>query len=92
MANNRRRKERKPLDRQVWIDREDGSPVTACSLINMSETGAKLAFPAPKELPAQFILRMSRDGRVARKCRLAWATGNEVGVAFVARLVTSGAG
>jgi hypothetical protein len=89
MPNDKRRKVRKPIERRVWIDAADGSVVAECKLLNMSETGAKLLLGAPKELPDSFILRLSKDGRVARKCRLAWNSGNEIGVAFTARLVTA---
>jgi hypothetical protein len=91
-SSNKRKNVRKPIERHVWIDLEDGSQVTECRLVNMSETGAKLALVAPRELPTDFVLRLSKDGRVARKCRLAWSSGNDIGVAFTARLVGATAG
>ena len=87
MSSNQRKSVRKPMERYVWIDLEDGAPATACRLANMSEGGAKLILQSPRELPGNFILLLSKDGRVARKCRLAWTSGNSVGVAFTARLV-----
>ena len=87
MLKNKRRSPRKPIERHVWIDREDGSALIECVLGNMSDTGAKLILKAPQEFSGQFVLRLSKDGRVARKCRVAWASANEIGVAFVARLV-----
>jgi len=92
MASNKRKTVRKPIERFVWIDLGDGAPVTECRLSNMSDAGAKLILPSPRELPSNFILRLSKDGRVARKCRLAWSSGKDVGVAFTARLVTAAAG
>jgi hypothetical protein len=94
MANstNKRKTVRKPIERYVWIDLGDGAPATECRLSNMSDTGAKLVLPSPRALPANFILRLSKDGRVAHRCRLAWSLGSDVGVAFTARLVTASAG
>lgn len=87
MISEKRKVCRSSLERRVWIDLGDGSPVVECVLRDISDTGAKLLCTAPKELPDQFVLRLSMDGRVARKCRVAWKSGNEIGVAFVARFV-----
>ena len=86
MRNDKRKTGRKALERKAWIDQGGGSPELDCAIGNMSETGAKLLFTSPPKLSAEFVLRLSRDGRVARKCRLAWTSDNEVGVEFVARL------
>ena len=88
MPSNKRKSLRRSIERYVWIDLGDGSALNECALGNMSETGAKLILAAPKEFPKQFILRLSKDGRVARKCRIAWTAGNEIGVLFTARLVS----
>ena len=92
VSSNKRKTVRKPIERFVWIDLGDGAPVTQCRLSNMSDNGAKLILPSPRELPANFILHLSKDGRVARKCRMVWNSGKDVGVAFTARLVTAMAG
>jgi hypothetical protein len=92
MHSDKRRSPRKSIERYVWIDLGDGSPPTECVLGNMSDTGAKLVLRAPREFPNEFILLISKDGRVARKCRVAWTSNNEIGVAFVARLVGAATG
>jgi hypothetical protein len=91
MGNEKRRNQRKSIERRAWIDCGDGSPLVLTSLGNMSETGAKLVFTEPAQLPAEFVLQLSVDGRVARKCRLAWTDGNFVGVQFTAKLVAGAA-
>src|SRR4051794_28528141 len=88
MGKELRKKRRQHFERLAWIDLGNGAPVEICVLENLSETGAKLVFRATKRLPDYFILRLSSDGRVARKCRLAWQSGNKSGVEFVARLVS----
>lgn len=88
MLPEKRKARRRSLERRVWIDLGDGSPVVECMLRDISNTGGKLIFTEPKELPEQFVLRLVMDGRVARKCRVVWKSGNEIGVAFVAHLVS----
>jgi hypothetical protein len=86
----KRKKQRKALQRKVWIDLGDGTPAIECALGNMSESGAKLIFSEqPGKLPHQFVLLLAQDGRVARQCRLAWNYGDEVGVEFIARRIGS---
>lgn len=87
MLSEKRKSRRTSVEQPVWIDRADGSPLVECVLANMSKTGAKLTFSVLPELPQEFVLRLSRDGRVARKCRVAWASERAVGVEFTARLV-----
>jgi hypothetical protein len=84
----KRKKQRKALQRRVWIDLANGTPALECALGNMSEFGAKLIFSNKVgPLPSQFVLLLAQDGRVARQCRLAWKYGEEVGVEFIARRV-----
>jgi hypothetical protein len=88
MGADKRKSRRQPLDRRAWLHAEEnGALIVECTIINMSETGAKLVLKGAADLPEQFILRLSADGRVARKCRIAWESGSEMGVQFVARLV-----
>jgi hypothetical protein len=55
----------------------------------MSNTGAKLIFSdGVGALPLQFTLLLAEDGRVARKCRLAWKELDQIGVEFIARRVS----
>jgi len=88
MEKDQRKNRRKLFERRAWVQFEDGTSIEECLLSNLSERGAKLVFKEKKDLPAHFILRLSMDGRVARKCRLAWHSGNEIGVEFTARLVS----
>ncbi len=89
MREEKRKKQRKPLQRRAWIDLANGAPMIECALGNMSDTGAKLVFSnAVGKLPNQFVLLLAKDGRVARKCRLAWKGRDEIGVEFIARRVS----
>jgi hypothetical protein len=89
MGRELRKKRRLIFERRAWIEPGNGAPVELCIIENLSETGAKLVLRTGKRLPSYFILRLSEDGRVARKCRVAWQSGNESGVEFVARLLNT---
>ncbi len=52
-----------------------------CRIRNISETGARLEFPAPQLLPHTFELHV--EGMPDRLCMLRWAKGNQAGVWFV---------
>jgi len=61
-----------------------GAEHYTCMVTNMSLTGATLIFDAPIDLPQDFLIQLTRDGRVSRRCSLTWADGREAGVLFAA--------
>jgi hypothetical protein len=87
LRSEKRKNQRQPIQRHVWIDLANGAPLIECELGNMSDKGAKLLLPGRRDLPVQFVLRLAKDGRVARKCRIAWKQGDTIGVEFTARRV-----
>ncbi len=62
----------------------DGTVVEQCKLVNVSASGAKLAFKSAAEVPDLFVLLLSRSGKVRRQCEVAWRSEKSVGVRFVA--------
>lgn len=52
-----------------------------CTVRNISETGVKIALPAPTALPENFFLRME-DGREFR-CVVRWRKLAEFGLEFL---------
>ncbi|HWM46292.1 MAG TPA: PilZ domain-containing protein [Xanthobacteraceae bacterium] len=62
----------------------DGSWQVPCTIIDVSQTGAKLHLDAPIdgiELK-DFILKLSQFGTAQRDCELAWHRGDFIGVRF----------
>jgi hypothetical protein len=54
-----------------------------CTVENISETGAKLVAVSDGEpLPDEFMLLLTGDGRLRRRCRVVWRDGLAVGVQF----------
>ena len=90
MGIERRKNQRKPVSFPAGIYLADGSLICQCELRDVSDMGARLRLlvskdePA-KEVPAEFILSLSRDGKVFRRCALKWNRNDEVGVLFTSR-------
>lgn len=56
-----------------------------CMMLDLSDAGARLKLDAKTELPTEFILVLSRDGRLNRPCRIVWREEEMFGVRFLAR-------
>jgi hypothetical protein len=84
MTVDRRRSPRQALGRDVFVCSEDGKPIGACHLCDVSASGARLSM-APRllaKLPDDFILVLAKRAKVRRWCRIVWRSEEEVGVRF----------
>ncbi|MGY0573035.1 PilZ domain-containing protein [Bradyrhizobium sp. RDM12] len=54
----------------------------ACTVRNMSDSGAAIDLENPVMLPQSFTLSISRDNFV-RNCRTVWRNDKRIGLAFV---------
>jgi PilZ domain-containing protein len=63
-----------PLQREDFIDKT--TPPIACSISDISESGARLA------LPETFMLLLTANGGARRHCRVVWREGLMIGVEF----------
>lgn len=55
-----------------------------CEVFDMSLTGARLRFDLPIDLPSNFSLQLTRDGKCLRPCSLIWSDDCEASVLFQA--------
>jgi hypothetical protein len=67
------------LEGRVVLD--DCSSFIECTVWDISDTGARIGFLQPAEVPLEFELQIPREGASAQ-VRLVWSTGKEHGVAF----------
>jgi hypothetical protein len=91
MTVDRRRSPRQALGRDVLVYSEDGKPIGACHLCDVSASGARLSM-APRvlaKLPEEFILVLAKQAKVHRHCRIVWRGQDELGVRFSNRGVKS---
>ena len=63
----------------------DGTWRRPCTMVDVSDTGARLTVDGSIEGLAlkEFFLVLSTMGKAYRRCELAWVNGNQVGVFFV---------
>jgi PilZ domain len=83
MPRQTRKELRRHLEYRAHIDFGDGSPVRACVLADVSETGARLKLQVPGATPRQFMLLLAGAGSVRRHCDVVWASGRQLGVRFL---------
>ena len=61
----------------------DGSVLAGCMVMDVSASGAKLVLRELVEVPNEFDLFFSKDGKVTRRCQIKRRSEKEVGVQFV---------
>jgi PilZ domain len=79
---NRRRSPRRTAHEVVWIEKEP-TILERCTLVNVSETGARLTISDVYDLPESFALHLTRESNDGRRCQIIWRRDHEVGVEFL---------
>jgi hypothetical protein len=80
-----RKNPRRPVRQGAWIFPGGGSASIPCVMMDLSVSGARLKVDPGTELPSQFILVLSRDGRLNRRCQTMWRDQDMLGVQFLSR-------
>lgn len=70
-------------NRLGWIALKKGAQLQGCFVWDESIRGAKLTVDCPAALPDTFYLYFSTRFDSRRHCRVAWRSGNQVGVEFL---------
>lgn len=78
-----RRSIREYVDFPAWIDVGDGSQPRSCTVLDVSEDGARVMVASPVELPKEFWLVLSKDRTRRRHCRMVWRSDTQVGVQYL---------
>jgi PilZ domain len=76
----KRKAARRTLGYPAKIDARDGTPLHACVLFDVSQTGAKLVAQTTCDIPDEFMLLL---GQAFRKCRVVWRNDRQLGVTFL---------
>jgi len=82
MTFTMRRENREEKGHKAWLDTGDGGPLLTCTLVDISESGAKLSVEEADLIPDRFSLRLSRYGHPRFSCRTVWRNANTLGVTF----------
>jgi PilZ domain len=72
------------INRPAWISVGNALPLLQCTLIDLSESGAKLVLQNTDSIPKTFCLWLSRRGHLRHSCQLVWNYQNIIGVQFIA--------
>ena len=84
MSAEKRKHPRKVVGQLGIIVKRDGSILGKCLMLDVSAGGAKLMPKTASAVPDKFVLVLSRDGRVRRRCTVAWRSETTMGVHFSA--------
>jgi len=68
----------------------DGTWSRKCTMLDVSETGARLALGASVAGLSlkEFFLLLSSTGAAFRRCELAWVNGEQIGINFLREIAT----
>ena len=79
-TRDQRKSTRRSINTRGWIRVDGGFAVRPCSVLDLSDTGARLSIEG--DIPSSFTLLLSRDSK-GRNARIKWRRGDKVGVVFV---------
>ena len=77
-----RKKPRRQFHYNARILTEEKTRPIACSISDISESGARLTLERDVEVPETFMLLLTANGGARRHCRVVWRTGLTIGVEF----------
>lgn len=77
-----RKKPRRQFHYTARIVTDKKSPLIACSIADISQSGARLTLALDDKLPDKFILLLTANGGARRNCRVVWRDGQTIGVEF----------
>ena len=80
-----RKKPRRSFQYKSWLLTSEKEPLRRCSVLDISDIGARIELESDEELPAQFILGFTESGAGRRICEVVWRNGLIVGVKFLCR-------
>ena len=79
----RRRSIREHVQFPAWIDIGDGLQPRSCTVLDVSEHGARIILSSAAQLPEEFWLILTKDRTKRRYCRMVWRSDTQVGVTYL---------
>jgi PilZ domain len=86
-----RKHPRKQIHHAAWIYLGGDTPLRSCTIYDISNTGVRITLATEEEIPAEFTLLLTADGRARRRCSVIWRDGFNVGAEFIRLIVPVGA-
>ena len=82
MATDGRKAKRQSVQHDGVVHAASGEAIARCRLRNISKTGAQIELSRDVDLPQRFVLSLSSQGQVHRRCHLVWQFSTVVGARF----------
>jgi hypothetical protein len=83
MRPDHRRAARQILNWTCVMSTPAGTLVAPCTVRDISMTGARISLDDASAAPDEFVLRLTRNGVIWRKCQTVWRDKIEIGVRFL---------
>ena len=80
----RRRVRRVTVNIPAWIEVGDSTLLERCTLVDLTDEGAKLVVGDISHLTDHFCLYLTR-GQLSQRCRIVWRRDHQIGVEFEGR-------
>src|SRR5262245_20462773 len=74
---------RRSTNIRAWIEFDDDTPPLSCTVVDISEGGARIEVASPHRLPEEFSLIITEDAAHVRRCRIIWRADNEIGISYL---------
>ena len=78
----RPRSSRRRTNQPAWMSVDGSFATRQCTVVDISEGGARLRVEDPQFVKPQFHLKFDRSSP-GRICKVAWKKGNLIGIEFV---------
>jgi PilZ domain-containing protein len=82
VGREHRRHRRRKMTTPGCVFGINGKPIVQCRVHDISASGVQIVLEREAELPAEFMLAMSHNGRVRRSCTLVWQFSIMAGARF----------
>jgi hypothetical protein len=73
---------RRKVEKTGWIRLSGGFAIRKCEVIDISDTGARIAVAPHQSVPNSFSFMLQRGGE-GRTAHVKWRKGTEIGLEFV---------
>ncbi len=88
MGSGRKSREQRKSSRRIigspaWIRPNGGFAKRPCRVLDISDTGVRLAVEAGQDVPVIFNFAMPSGGGLGRRARVKWRNGTQLGAEFI---------
>jgi hypothetical protein len=84
-----RKSMREHVDFPAWIESDFETRHSSCTVLDVSDGGARILVSARTPVAKEFWLVFSRDGTRRRRCRIVWRSEDQIGLSYEGPLLGS---